>query len=313
METTTTIDQAPAYTATDFDLSARAVLVRLTITQWSARKSDKNANREIANNHNSDETMGNYSKCLIAREALDDIKQIANEARAYHYEHTTPYLYDGIALLPACDSWEYQQDMRQYETRFYSAVNAFLANYDVFRADARRRLNGLFREEDYPTPYEIKRKFTFTVDVDVVPNTKHIALDLSREIADQIADRARAQQRKAIQIAQSTATQRLREAVARIVDSLPKFDPTATGAARGTFRDTLVTNMADICERLKTLNITDDPELEDLRQRCQRTLTAASPEELRTQTTTRQRVTNDAAAILAKIDAYAASTPTEGT
>ena len=82
-------------------LAARAMLAGLTISQWSARKTDKRATREVHTHHNAKDDSGTYRKALVAKSALEGIAAIASEARGTHYALTLPWLDSGARLLPA--------------------------------------------------------------------------------------------------------------------------------------------------------------------------------------------------------------------
>src|SRR5262249_52087416 len=81
---------APA-TATNPTVADRAVLVNLSISQWSAAKSDKTVNREVAQKHGSEEKMGNYRKQLVAKDAVKKYTELAGAIRAEFYRMTLPW------------------------------------------------------------------------------------------------------------------------------------------------------------------------------------------------------------------------------
>ena len=66
----------------------RAMLVELTIRQWTARKHDKSASNTVKNAHQVAGDGGKYNKLLIAKEALERINRVANELRRTHYRFT---------------------------------------------------------------------------------------------------------------------------------------------------------------------------------------------------------------------------------
>ena len=74
----------------NMDLSDKAMLVRLTISQWSARKYDKSASQEIIVNHHAKPDAGRFNKLLVNQAEIKKIEKIANTARIYHYKVTLP-------------------------------------------------------------------------------------------------------------------------------------------------------------------------------------------------------------------------------
>lgn len=70
------------------NLTEKAMLVRLSISQWTARKYDKKISREVASLHNTSSDAGRYNKVLIAKQAIEAIQKIVSESRTYHYINT---------------------------------------------------------------------------------------------------------------------------------------------------------------------------------------------------------------------------------
>lgn len=62
-------------------LANKAMQVRLSISQWSARKYDRKVSSEVASKYNTDNDAGRYNKVLIAKDAIVKIQKIANAAR----------------------------------------------------------------------------------------------------------------------------------------------------------------------------------------------------------------------------------------
>ena len=150
-------------------LADRAVLVNLSISQWSAAKSDKKVNHEVAAKHGNDENMGNYRKSLLAKDALRAIKELTAKAREEHYRVTLPWRDTGDRILSSAGYFQYAAAMRTIQSEWDSAVSTFCANYQQYVEDARLKLNGLFNSADYPTTAEIRGKFAFKSEVLPVP------------------------------------------------------------------------------------------------------------------------------------------------
>src|ERR1700746_3255853 len=142
-------------------LADRAVIVNLSISQWSAKTTDKKVNREVANAHGSDETMGNYRKSLLAREAIQKYTKLAGEIRAEHYKLSLPWRDTGDRILSSAGYFQYAETMRIRQTELENVWQEFFANYPQFVEEARAKLNGLFNPADYPDQYAIQSKFAF--------------------------------------------------------------------------------------------------------------------------------------------------------
>jgi hypothetical protein len=111
--------------------------------------------------------------------------------------------------------------------------------------------------------------------------------------SDQIAEieaSIRAQTSACIETAVKDAWGRLATAVANVAEKLADTD--------GIFRDSLIGNVQGICDALGTLNITNDPGLETMRQTVKASLSHVAPEVLRTNKHVRAAVAADAQRIL---------------
>jgi len=94
------------------NISDRAMLVGLSIKQFSPTKTDKQLNAELAEKHGQDANMTRVAKSLIGREHLDAIRSMAGAIREEHYRRTLPWSDDGSRILTAQG---YADDIR---TRF---------------------------------------------------------------------------------------------------------------------------------------------------------------------------------------------------
>ena len=278
------------------DLRDKAMLVRLHISQWTARKLDRKVTQEVAQQHGASEDAGRYNKLLVAKEHLATIAKVANAARTYFYANTLPWNDDGSRILPAANWAAYAKDLRQFRQDFERAAAAFVAGYPRFVQEAERRLNGLFRRGDYPEPGDIARRFAFTVDVDPLPAADDFRVNLSAEDVAAVRADIEARTQARISEAMQDLWQRLRQAVRHAHERLRD--------ERAIFRDSLIGNLKDLCEVLPRLNLTDDPQLEALRQEVERDLATWDPEALRRSPLWRKRAAEDAKAILEKMTAY---------
>ncbi len=141
------------------DITSKAMLVSLTIKTWSGSKIDKRVSQDVADQHGADRDAGNYSKKLVAKDALAEIKSISGEARSLNYQYTLPWSQDGARILPSAMHAKYSSEMREIQDRFEREVKSFLADYAYQIGIARNRLGTKFNEAASPSPQEIEGKF----------------------------------------------------------------------------------------------------------------------------------------------------------
>jgi len=280
------------------------VLVRVSIGKWTANKKDKEITAEVAETHGADEDMGRYNKRLVSKDAVDKVSKAATAVSLFVYQNTLPWTDDGYRLLPSANFFDFTAKLRECVNRFDAAVIDFLAEYDTAKVEAKRRLNGLFREDDYPGADELREKFYIRENFTPIPESNDFRVNLAEGEMEALRVALGSRTEQAVQAAQGDMWRRLHEVVERFVDTLPRFDPAATGKERGIFRDSLVGNAVELVDLLERLNFTGDVNLEDLRIQVRDKLTAYSAEELRTQAAARDTVTKDAKAIMATMATF---------
>lgn len=231
-------------------LQNNSLIVSLSMSMWTARKLDKKITDEVRTNHNASDDAGRYNKLLVAKEHTDPITKVASEARQFHYDNTLSWGDNNERLLPTKNYFEYVKEMNQLEAKYNEAVSRFLGNYDAVIAQARIRLNGMFREADYPSRTEIERKFGFKITFMPVP---------SDDIRVGLQDETVAALRKKVE---DEINNRLSGAVTdiydRIKDQLQKMRDRLADT-QAIFRDSLFENLNELVDLVPRLNVTDDP------------------------------------------------------
>jgi metal-dependent amidase/aminoacylase/carboxypeptidase family protein len=284
------------------NLNEKAMLVKLSISQWSARKQDKRATKTVQDTFGTSDDAGRYSKALVAQEAIKAVQKTANAARTAHYENTLPWNDDGARILPAANFQEYSALMREHRQNFEDAVRELVSNYPALVSQARIDLNGLFNPDEYPDENKIRSKYSFDVTVDPMPAAQDFRVDLHDDDVARIQADIEARTRTAQERAMADLWERLHKTVAHMAEKLSEPD--------AIFRDSLINNVCDLCQLLPRLNITNDPNLEALRREIEEKLCNYDPEELRRSqpnsmmNTSRRDAANDAQAIIDKMSAY---------
>ena len=272
------------------------MLVKLTITKWSARKHDKTVSKKVAADYGTAEDRGRYNKILIAQEHLKAISQAENAARTFHYQQTLPWKDDGARILPSANYLEYTAEIRRLKADFEKEVAAFMDAYPALVSQARYELNGLFNQADYPDPAKIGTKFTFEMEVDPLPCAEDFRVTLQGDEVNQIKSEIAARLKAAEQDAVNDLYNRLHSAVKHMMEKLQDKE--------GIFRDSLVTNIRDLCELIPRLNFTGDSRLEELRTQAEKDLAAYDPDDLRKNQFARLETADAAADLLAKMAGY---------
>jgi hypothetical protein len=274
-------------------IHGRALLASLHISTWIAKKFDRQATAKVHAIYNAQEGSARVNKDLLPGAAV--YAQLIQRFGAIRIEHKRRTLAwgdakDGWRLLTTAAFADYTDWLRKETAAVDALADAFCIEYPRLIPIAKRALNGLFNEADYPSPERIRDLFSIKVDYAPVPAVGDVRVDLA---ADQIAaieasitDRVQA----SVNVAMRDAWTRLHTVAARMAERLSTPD--------GVFRDTLVANAIDVCDSLKRLNVTNDADLETMRARIEVELTRHSPQALRDDTDLRQETAGKAQAIV---------------
>ena len=106
---------------------------------------------------------------------------------------TLPWDDNGYRVLPSAAYMDHAEKMRELSNRFIPAVDALAREFGNLVEQAKVRLGGLFRPEDYPAPDELRSKFSFETKVMPLPDAGNFRVALGRrgERANQASDHRR--------------------------------------------------------------------------------------------------------------------------
>lgn len=289
------------------DLSNRAMLAQLTITQWSARKLDKRATAETLDANAAQSDAGRFSKNLLAGQdaQLKQLSQIATTARTEHYTLTLPWSDDGARILTAAAFRGYQQTMTEHRGAFDAAADAFVRDiYPHARDSARFALGKLFSEADYPTIDKVRRKFSFEFALSPLPSSSDFRVSLTDVDIQAVQQDYEARYRERTDAAMADLWRRLYEPIAHIAKTLPAYH----GGDIKRFNDSLIGNLSDIVRLLPDLNLTGDADLERLAREAEFSLLQYSPQRLREDPACAQDAASSAASLARTMAAYMGET-----
>lgn len=278
------------------NLTSKALLVSLKISQWSARKFDKRETAELALKHGTPAEVARVNKTLLPMaQSLDLIHKKTNEMRWAYYRNSLPWGQEGVNIITSAGYMDFTKLMRDHKHEWQGLVEDFLVEYPTLRENARSVLNGMYREEDYPDPSDLRRRFGCEVRFFPIPETGDWRVALSDE---ELAD-LQAQTREDIAQSQSIA---MRDAWKRVHDVV-EHALTRLKDPKAVFRDSLVENAKEMCRIMSVLNVVDDPALEKIRGEVEVALCSHNVETLRSDPLVRQETADKMADIMAKMGA----------
>lgn len=247
------------------DLSTRALLISLNISQWEGRRFDREITDEVNTQHGAAANAGRFNKALIEPTELKGINQVVGTTRAGFLTRTLPWMNDGTRILNAATYIDFSNWVRDQRGLFDAEVEAFLKRYPDLVEASKIRLAGMFKDGDYPSADQLRHKFSISTRVMPVPNHNDFRVDISDAQADELRREIEASVGSATDAAIKDVFSRVKEVAERMAERLMAYKPGTPGVrAEGTFRDSLVGNARDLAELLPSLNITGDDRIDAL-------------------------------------------------
>lgn len=278
------------------NINEKAMLVRLNISQWTARRFDFKATRKLIEDHGAKADSGRFNKLLVDNIEVKKYQHAANEARIFHYENTLPWGDDNSRILPADNYLKYTSKMRELKSKFEKAANDFIEEYPSLIQKAENDLSTLFKSSDYPAPHELTGKFAFDVSVVPVPTANDFRVSLSNDDLTRIKADIEGRVKDSVASAMSEAWKRLFTAVRNMAVKLSDDD--------AVFRNSLIGNIAELCDLLPRLNLTNDTKLAEIIEDARKALVPLDPKDLRDKQIDRKKATIKAQTVLKKMTAY---------
>lgn len=247
-------------------LSSRAMVVSLSISQWSAQRLDRSVTEEVTQQKNAAKDAGNFNKHLLPKEALGGINKIVSATRDDFLQRTLPWMNDGSRIMRAEAFMAHSAWFQGQKTKFFEAVEEFLTKYPAYTADAQRRMGDMFDPTDFPLVRDLRARFDMRMRIMPAPSAEDFRVQMSEHQAAAIRSEIEASITSAAEAAVKNVYERIHEVCSRMVERLTAYRPSQGKGdrAEGTFRDSLVLNVRDLCGIMPALNITGSPDLDRL-------------------------------------------------
>jgi hypothetical protein len=178
---------------------------------------------------------------------------------------------------------------------FAQSVDEFLEVYPSYVEQVRPELNGLFREEDYPSVEKLRAKFGVKLEVLPIPSGNDFRVTLSEEEQARVAREIDESVRQSLNRGTNDLWVPLTDVVTHMVDKLNEPE--------SRFHASLVTNVFDLVDLLPRLNVNQDEELNRFAAKIKDRLCNFSAHDLKKNEILRVATATDAAQILSEMDA----------
>jgi hypothetical protein len=198
-------------------ITERAMLAAVHISIWTAVKHDRKVSRDVADQHGAHQSAGRYNKQLLrGADKLDELRTLAGQIRQHFYKITLPWSDEGFRLLPSNFYFGLMERMREFEASFEQGVESFLGVYPQYIDQVRPELNGLFREEDYPSAEKLRTKFGVKLEILPIPSGADFRVQMSAEEQARVSREIDANVRQSLARGTEDLWKRLREVVSHM-------------------------------------------------------------------------------------------------
>ena len=296
---------AHAHQAPSQRLRTTMAAARLSFTWFGVRKSLTAAQKAIAA-----ESFGAEGEFLSAGKKLIDTKHpafravtaIRGRVQAVWKGMTLPYPEPGVRLLRRDQIDRFAAQMTDLRAELNDEVARLDAHFAELMAAAQRRLGRLYNPRDYPE--SLVGLFGMEWDFPSVEPPSYLQ-QLNPELYEQERQRMAARFDEAVRLAEQAFAEELSRIVAHLTERL-------SGAEDGrpkVFRDSVVNNLSEFFERFRSLNVRSNEDLDNLVAQAQQVVRGVAPQNLRDDTSLRQRVAGQLASVQASLDGWMVDRP----
>jgi hypothetical protein len=280
-------------------LPQRAMLVNLNLSQWTARKYDRKATKQVTQANGAAGAAGRFNKHLLPMsQELEEVSASFSALRAYVTNATLPWSVDGVRLLPSATYFEFLKGFKALEPRCVTAVERFLMVYDPNDYNLRQMLGSLYDPADYPSVDAVRSKFNIDLQVMPVPETDFRCWPSTGDFDNETVERLQREANEKINKAQATALCSLYDRLIDRVSYMAGKLNLPIGSDGSIFRDGFVHRVQSVAEQAKAMNFANDANLDTMASEVKLMLCRYSDEVLRSDALVRNNVAIEADRLL---------------
>lgn len=277
-------------------LNEKAMLSHLSISNWNARKKDKQTGEEVSTNKHAELDVANVWVSLLPKDEMARIVLVANKIRKIWRKYTLPWCDDGMRILPSALFVQCNAEIKKAQGEFNLEVENFLQRYPNLVAKASQRLGDFIKNNPMPSEDEIRSKFGVKHNVLPFPDKEDFRCNLAEDEVAEIKINIEKETTEAVSSAMQTVWDSLQELVNNISVQMKKDKPRIF--------DSLIENISQYVKIIPQLNLTNDPNLNKIKKEIEEHLTTLDTKTLRKHPDSRKTAAKSADEIMAHIQSY---------
>ena len=280
-------------------------LVTLTVKMPGSIKVHKEASEELrAQKGVKKKSRAKVTVDILASDDLDDANKVKQLARNFLYKKSLAYDERNVRAVPNVLLDDVLKGLDEYGRTVDVHFHTFLQSHPFLKERFENAAALLASGIEFPSVEELESKYMWNVDHDVPPDVsklENISLaGVPSSVEADFRERVKASHGRKIARAQGDVTKRVMTVLTEVVDHMDKFGRDAEGKLVGGFKDSLIGNVRELTGNLRAFNITNDPELEEVRKLLVSKVCKIDPGTLRESEPLRKALKQDAKSILAR-------------
>ena len=269
------------------------------------RVSRKDVNAELAEQKKSDQDRSSVSVDVYAG-YLRECRNHQNATANWLKKQGLPWSF-GQVLVPnnkVADVVAYLDDAKLHNEMLYQS---FLDNFPARMEEDKKtgRLGDLYEQDDYQSVERLRSKWKFEVMRDTVPDPeKDPRAGWANAEMESMKKAMKEQEDAHVKEATIELLKRLVAPIKNIVDKTARYD----GGRDGRFNtNSFINNVRDVVETIPSLNLRDDPELDQIRRQVIAEICQLDPQDLRDDPDLRKKANESATDILDRVGNFGSS------
>jgi hypothetical protein len=268
-------------------IASKVLVVRPTMSMVGKSVTDEHITSEVQSEHSIGRDGGAWVKKLYPSKdgkpsPLAAIQSIVTQARKFHAMQTLRSSFGD--LLPSVAYSDYNARMEDYRRKFDDEADYFALRFPQILHDCAEVLNGTFDRANYPSEHSVRSRFSFTLATAPLPRSSDM---LVKYLGEEQTAAVQANLARQVEIA---AQNGVKQAMERVLTQVAHITDVLTRPSTKIY-PSLIENLAELLKLVPAFNLTNDPQLASLVQRCQSDLLVA-PDILRESAVNRAIIAN---------------------
>lgn len=246
-----------------------------------------------------DATLTRISVNLFSQH-LKPVRSVQSEARRYLVSKGLAWGFRGQIIVDNAISPEVSAFLQDLQMKGQALWMTFLKEYPMNVKKAESELGQIFHQSLFPTVEELESKYYFDIQRSTVDDPEDPRAGWSKKEQKQMKAVLLKQEKKNIKVATIELISRMEEPLQSLIESMGTYE----GGPKGSKSNALINNVRELVAIMPGMNLTDDPELDSIREGLIKTVCQFDSKELKEDQNSRQDMLDAAADSLEKIGTF---------